>query len=157
MWQLSLKGYRPSANMRLSLGANFTLNNIKSIHAEQDAINKLKPNFGRPIKANIMVIKFGMGENSCDRYELKNSYPCVHCLYSIYVMALKRGYKICHIFYSDHRGEIQCEKIGDLIHKDNQYITPNNWRSQNFAFVRRMEKMMGKRYTLQLSNLDFDQ
>lgn len=76
--------------------------NDAGIHAEHDAINKLKPlernKKLQPI--NLLVIRFSKNN------QLQNSKPCFNCIQTIKTLPQKRGYKIKNIYYSNNDGDI---------------------------------------------------
>lgn len=80
----------------------------RTIHAEVDAINKLKPRFakskggGRQISVKILVIRLSMGK--CKYSESK---CCAACSEAIYQIPPLRGYNIEEVAFSRSSGEIE--------------------------------------------------
>lgn len=76
--------------------------NEAGIHAEHDAINKLKPlekkKTFEPI--NLLVIRFSKNN------KLQNSKPCANCIENMKILPKKKGYIIKNIYYSNDYGEI---------------------------------------------------
>lgn len=76
--------------------------NEAGIHAEHDAINKLKPLEKKkkfePI--NLLVIRFSKNN------KLQNSKPCANCIQTMKILPQKKGYRIKNIYYSNDNGEI---------------------------------------------------
>lgn len=72
------------------------------IHAEHDAINKLKPLYRKKTleSVNLLVIRFSKNN------KLQNSKPCANCIKTMKTLPLKKGYKIKKIYYSDENGNI---------------------------------------------------
>jgi cytidine deaminase len=76
--------YNPSTN----------INSVKSsIHAEQNAINKL-PYIRKQIKINMIVLRF------TKKNTLSMSKPCNKCIYYMNSIFPKKGYIIKDIYYS---------------------------------------------------------
>lgn len=76
--------------------------NEPGIHAEHDAINKLKPlNRKKRLESiNLLVIRFSKNN------KLQNSKPCANCIQTMKILPEKKGYKIRNIYYSNDNGEI---------------------------------------------------
>lgn len=76
--------------------------NEAGIHAEHDAINKLKPLEKKkklePI--NLLVIRFSKNN------KIQNSKPCANCIKNMKILPKKKGYIIKNIYYSNDFGEI---------------------------------------------------
>ncbi len=91
--------------------------NEAGVHAEHDAINKLKP---IPIKKhlqniNLLVIRFSKNN------KLQQSKPCANCIKTMKILPEKKGYKIKNIFYSNENGEIVKTNIKNLENDDLHY------------------------------------
>jgi len=89
----------------LSFGVNQIANSdciTPGIHAEQDAINKLKPlKYKKNVESiNILVIRLS------SKNKLQSSKPCANCIESMKNNPIKKGYKIQNVFYSDSEGNI---------------------------------------------------
>jgi len=71
-------------------------------HAEVDAVNRLKPirNPKKLCKVNLMVLRVNQSGN------LANSMPCANCTNYMKTVAVKKGYKIKGIYYSNAGGSI---------------------------------------------------
>lgn len=107
----------------MSYGTNYLVDiyDHQSIHAEHDALNKLKKNrTSRLRKINILVIRYTM------TFELTTSKPCVLCLDKMKWMAFQKGYKVNKVFYSGFR-KIHYEKFESLYSEDKKHI-PNRQR-----------------------------
>ena len=76
--------------------------NEPGIHAEHDAINKLKPLDKKkklePI--NLLVIRFSKNN------KIQSSKPCANCIQNMKTLPKKKGYKIKNIYYSNDNEEI---------------------------------------------------
>jgi hypothetical protein len=72
------------------------------IHAEHDAINKLKPlEKKKNLKpVNLLVIRFSK------KNKLQNSKPCANCIQTMKKLPEKKGYKIRDIYYSNDNEDI---------------------------------------------------
>ena len=89
----------------LSFGVNQSSNSdciTAEIHAEQDAINKLKPlKYKKKLESiNILVIRLS------SKNKLQSSKPCANCIESMKNNPTKKGYKIQNVYYSDSEGNI---------------------------------------------------
>jgi cytidine deaminase len=89
----------------LSFGVNQSSNSdciTAEIHAEQDAINKLKPlKYKKNLESiNILVIRLS------SKNKLQSSKPCANCIESMKNNPIKKGYKIQNVYYSDSEGNI---------------------------------------------------
>ena len=76
--------------------------NEAGIHAEHDAINKLKPlEKKKNLKpVNLLVIRFSK------KNKLQNSKPCANCIQTMKKLPEKKGYKIKDIYYSNDNEDI---------------------------------------------------
>lgn len=91
-------------------------NSIRSTHAEEMAIDKLKKNTSRKIiNLSLIVIRISPGSVPGD-YTLGNSRPCAACMYKI-KNSLKLGYRINKVYYSDDIGDILCYKLRDILNE----------------------------------------
>tara|TARA_Y100000389_G_C17456576_1_gene518564 strand:+ start:2746 stop:3075 length:330 start_codon:yes stop_codon:yes gene_type:complete len=72
---------------------------IRTRHAEVDCVQKLKPS-KKNKKISMLVIR------STPTQKLCNAKPCQHCIDTVFKVAIKKGYKIHRIYYSDCKGEI---------------------------------------------------
>ena len=87
------------------------------IHAEHDAINKLKSlnNKKTTESINLLVIRVST-KNS-----LQSSKPCANCIESMKILPIKKGYKIQNIYYSDAEGNIIIKSLTDLDNEEKHY------------------------------------
>jgi len=96
-----------------------TKTNLGSIHAEEDAINKLqkRPNNKKIKNVNIVVIRttnngnFGM------------SKPCVHCIIKMCTQALKLGYAIRKISYTNEEGKLLTTTLNKMITEGDFHVS----------------------------------
>lgn len=72
------------------------------IHAEHDAINKLKPLYKKKNLESINLLVIRLSKNN----KLQNSKPCVNCIKTLKTLPQKKGYKIKNIYYSNDNGLI---------------------------------------------------
>jgi len=76
--------------------------NDPGIHAEHDAINKLKPLYRKKKLESINIIVIRFSKNN----KLQNSKPCANCIKTMKILPEKKGYKIKNIYYSNENGQI---------------------------------------------------
>ena len=94
---------------------------IPSTHAEEMALEKLKPNYGKKIiKISLLVIRISQASTPT-KYTLGNSRPCASCLYKI-KNSISIGYKIDKVYFSNDFGNIICYKLRDII-KEKQFVS----------------------------------
>lgn len=88
------------------------------IHAEHDAIIKLKPLRRRKtlINVDILVIRLS-GKN-----KLQSSKPCINCINMMKILPAKLGYNIRHVYYSNENGDIVKSSILKL-ERDNPHYS----------------------------------
>lgn len=104
----------------LSFGFNRmgdTNGNNAGVHAEHDAINKLKP-LERNKKLepiNLLVIRFSKNN------KLQNSKPCANCIQTMKILPEKKGYRIKNIYYSNDNGEIVKTSLNNLEKEELHY------------------------------------
>ena len=87
------------------------------VHAEHDAILKLKP-LERKKKLqsiNLLVIRFSKNN------KLQNSKPCANCIQTMKILPEKKGYKIKNIYYSNDNGEIIKTNLNNLENEELHY------------------------------------
>lgn len=91
--------------------------NDSGIHAEHDAINKLKPlkRNKRLESINILVIRFSKNN------KLQNSKPCANCIKIMKTLPQKKGYIIKNIYYSNNNGEIVKSNLNNLEKEELHY------------------------------------
>ena len=104
----------------LSFGVNQSSNSdciTAEIHAEQDAINKLKPlKYKKNLESiNILVIRLSSKNN------LQSSKPCASCISSMKFLPIKKGYKIQNVYYSDSEGNIIKTNLTCLDNEEKHY------------------------------------
>lgn len=129
---LSYRGYynhvamifeKNNIHQPLSYGTNYLVDiyDHQSVHAEHDALNKLKKNRSSKLKKiNILVIRY------TTTLELTNSKPCITCLDKMKWMAYQKGYKVNKVFYSGFR-KIHYEKF-EILYTDDKKHIPNRQR-----------------------------
>lgn len=81
-----------------------------SIHAEQNAINKL-PSSKNLIKINMLVLRF------TKKYTLSMSKPCSKCLHHMTNFSPKKGYIIKNVYYSTGDNKIIKTNLSSLCNK----------------------------------------
>jgi cytidine deaminase len=87
------------------------------VHAEQDAINKLKSlnNKKKAESINLLVIRLS------SKNILQSSKPCAICIESMKSLPTKKGYKIQNIYYSDAEGNIIKTSLTNLDNEEKHY------------------------------------
>ena len=113
------KGIMEKANI-LSYGFNFMgdINGLEpGIHAEHDAINKLKPLKRKKHLQNINLLVIRLSKKN----KLQTSKPCVDCINKIKVLPEKKGYKIKNIYYSDDNENIVKSNLKTLENEELHY------------------------------------
>ena len=87
------------------------------IHAEHDAINKLKPLKRKKHLQNINMLVIRLTKSN----KLQSSKPCANCIETIKTLPEKKGYRIKNIYYSDENGEIVKSSLRSLENEDLHY------------------------------------
>jgi cytidine deaminase len=91
----------------LSYGENQIRGN-KSIHAEVDAINRIKnKKQGKTQKVSLFVMRVNK------KKEITISKPCKHCIAQMNTI-INKNYKISDVYYSDNNGEIIKSSLNSL-------------------------------------------
>lgn len=110
-------------NYPLSYGTNYLTNiyNNISIHAEHDALLRLKENKKNTKKINLLVIRYNTHN------ELSNSKPCAFCLEHMLIIAKNKGYTIYKVYYSIPNNIISI-KFKELYYEENKHI-PKRYRT----------------------------
>lgn len=94
-----------------------TTRNHAGVHAEHDAINKLKP-LARNKKLepiNLLVVRFSKNN------KLQNSKPCANCIQTMKTLPEKKGYRIKNIYYSNDNGVIVKISLNNLEKEELHY------------------------------------
>jgi len=91
--------------------------NEPGVHAEHDAINKLKPLKRKKHLQNINLLVIRLSKNN----KLQNSKPCAICIEKMKILPEKKGYKIKNIYYSSDNGEIIKTNIKNLESENMHY------------------------------------
>jgi len=104
----------------LSFGTNMmgdSDGNEAGVHAEHDALKKLKP---LKIKKNLESINLLVIRLS-KKNKIQSSKPCNNCINLINLIPEKKGYKIKNIYYSDHEGNIVKTTLHNLQNEEQHY------------------------------------
>jgi hypothetical protein len=116
--------YKGNASLKkaniLSFGFNMMgdINgNQPGIHAEHDAINRLKPLQRKKHLQSINILVIRLSKNN----KIQNSKPCANCIKNMKLLPEKKGYKIRNIYYSDDNGEIVKSSLKNLEKEDLHY------------------------------------
>ena len=91
--------------------------NQPGIHAEHDAINRLKPLQRKKHLQLINILVIRLSKNN----KIQNSKPCANCIKNMKTLPEKKGYKIRNIYYSDDNGEIVKTSLKNLEKEDLHY------------------------------------
>ena len=75
-------------------------NKYDSIHAEVDAVRKLKSSDNTK-KVDILVFRTNNQGNTC-----LMAKPCTNCMHCLYQTCFRKNYKINRIYYTDIDGNI---------------------------------------------------
>lgn len=113
------KGISEKTNI-LSFGFNRmgdTYGTEPGIHAEHDAINKLKPLKKKKHLQIINLLVIRLSKNN----RLQNSKPCANCINKLKILPEKKGYKIKHIYYSDDNEKIVKTNLRTLENEELHY------------------------------------
>lgn len=95
--------------------------NSRSFHAEEVAIEKLRSNKrNNIINVSLIVVRITSASNN-NKYKLTNSRPCINCVHNI-KNAIKYGYRISKIYYSNEFGKIVCYRLKNII-KEKQHLS----------------------------------
>ena len=92
--------------------------NYTGIHAEQDAINRLKSIKRKKHLQNISILVIRFSKNN----KLQSSKPCANCIEIMKFLPEKKGYKIKNIYYSNENGDIVKSSLINL-EKENLHYT----------------------------------
>lgn len=112
-------GVLKKANI-LSFGYNIlgdVSGNQPGIHAEHDAINKLKPLKRKKHLQNVNMLVVRISKNN----KLQNSKPCANCIETMKTLPEKKGYRIRNIYYSNENGEIVKSSLKNLEKEELHY------------------------------------
>jgi|Laugresu1bdmlbsd_1035121.scaffolds.fasta_scaffold42567_1 hypothetical protein len=104
----------------LSYGVNHIRDSNKtspSIHAEYDAIRKLRPIRRKRLEnINILVIRVS------EKNKLQSSKPCSICITTMLTLPPKLGYNIKNVYYSTNDGTIDRKPLTQLTNEE-KHIT----------------------------------
>lgn len=102
-----------------------------TVHAEASAIQKLPIRKNKKLKKiNILVIK------TSPTGKLGNSKPCYKCLMDLSSKPHLKGYRIDTVFYTNENGEIDSQKLKNLISEGNYHLSAY-YRNTNFKIQNR--------------------
>ena len=87
------------------------------IHAEQDAINRLKPLAKRKHLQNIDIFVIRLSKKN----KMQNSKPCENCIKNMRLLPERKGYRIKAIYYSNNQGEIVKGSLAKLENDELHY------------------------------------
>lgn len=91
--------------------------NQPGVHAEHDAINRLKPLHRKKHLENVNMLVIRLSKNN----KMQNSKPCANCIETMRNLPEKKGYRIRNIYYSDDNGDIVKSSIKNLESEDLHY------------------------------------
>lgn len=103
---------------------SYGVNKPNGIHAERDAILKLKPlkHNKKLIPIHLLVIIIS-GKN-----KLQSSKPCVNCIKVMHNLPKQLGYSIKHVYYSDDNGEIIKSNLSKLGKDEMPHLTTKQYK-----------------------------
>jgi len=104
----------------LSRGMNYLQDERRrSIHAETDAIEHLKPRWHKKKrkKINLMVIR------TSKNGKLGSSQPCYHCMLQLMEQIPEMGYKLNYVCYSNQDESLTRIKFNKLVQVSNYHIS----------------------------------
>jgi hypothetical protein len=91
------------------------------VHAEVDALNKLKGNrSGKRIGINMVVVRL------TKNYVLQTSKPCDQCIKKMREIPERKGYRLMDVYYSDGANKIEKMRLRDLEKEEDKYVTKRN-------------------------------
>ncbi len=105
----------------MALGANFYKVNKTSIHAEIDAVGKLRTHEKKKKMKPIILISLRFSRSGA----LKNAKPCYHCVTTLKTILNQKNYCVSYVVYSNSNGELVTAQFDDLLN-DGGYITRGN-------------------------------
>lgn len=129
-------GYGGNIKQTLSIGINY-MDAYPPIHAEEDAITKLRFNKKRKIKIDLVVIRYNNSNNLCE------SKPCINCISAMYINCIKKGYIIKDVYHSSCGGIMVKRKLTDLINDKVQHISIFNKNTNNVKIVNKLKVIWG--------------
>lgn len=91
--------------------------NEPGIHAEHDAINRLKPLGRRKHLQNINMLVIRISKSN----KIQNSKPCANCINTMKNLPEKKGYRIKNIYYSNDNGDIVKSNLKNLENEELHY------------------------------------
>lgn len=105
---------------------SYGVNETKGIHAEHDAIRKLKPlkRNKKLVPIHLLVIRIS-GKN-----KLQSSKPCVNCIKVMHNLPKQLGYSIKHVYYSDDNGEIIKSNLSKLGKDEMPHLTTKLYKNK---------------------------
>ena len=104
----------------LSIGCNQNgdiYGNEPGIHAEEEALNKIKPLSYNKKLQNIDLLVIRLSKHK----KLQSSKPCANCIQRMKTYPSKKGYRIKHIYYSTQEGNIIKTDLRTLEKEDPHY------------------------------------
>lgn len=108
---------------------SYGVNKPNGIHAERDAIRKLKPlkHNKKLIPIHLLVIRIS-GKN-----KLQSSKPCVNCIKVMHNLPKQLGYSIKHVYYSDDNGEIIKSNLSKLGKDEMPHLTTKLYKIRGYV------------------------
>jgi hypothetical protein len=100
--------------------------NQPGVHAEHDAINRLKPLQRKKHLQCVNILVVRLSKNN----KIQNSKPCANCIETIKTLPEKKGYRIKNIYYSGDNGEIIKSSIKTL---ENEKLHYSRFFRKNMA------------------------
>ena len=112
----------------LAYGVNhYSATSDKTIHAEENAITRLKPRPTTKALKSVNIIVIRTTKNGV----LGSSKPCVHCTSKLSEMLPKRGYRVNWVYYSTAGGGIERCKLPHLVNSPEGHVSGYyRWRPE---------------------------
>jgi cytidine deaminase len=121
MWLVFFIKSQNNALKKVALGANFFRINKKSVHAEIDAVRKLRTHEKKKKMKPLVLVSFKFARSG----ELRNAKPCRHCVTALKIRLKMKNYYVSDVIYSNDNGELITCGLDDLLENDG-YITRGN-------------------------------
>lgn len=121
MWLVFFIKSQNNALKKVAVGANFFKINKKSVHAEIDAVRKLRTHEKKKKMKPLVLVSFKFARSG----ELRNAKPCRHCVMALKIRLKMKNYYVSYVIYSDNNGELVTCGLDDLLENDG-HITRGN-------------------------------
>jgi hypothetical protein len=103
---------------KVALGTNFYKIDKTTVHAEIDAVRKIRVHEKKKRMKPLVLVSFRFSRSG----KLKNAMPCYHCVAKLKKILPKKNYYIAKVIYSNSCGTLTTCYLDDL----SIYITRKN-------------------------------